>query len=107
MEHTFEELKKKTVAQLREIASDIEHEAVQGYTQLNKEHLLKAVCAALGIDMHEHHVSHDSHKMDIKKMIRDLKKKRDKALQAKKSDEFKTCMKKIHHYKRVLRKAAD
>ena len=42
MTHTYEALKKKTIAELREIAKDIEHEAVQGYTQLNKEHLLPA-----------------------------------------------------------------
>ena len=37
MDHTFEELKKKTVAELREIAAGIGDEAVKGYTQLNKE----------------------------------------------------------------------
>ena len=51
MTHTYEELKKKTIAELREIAKEIQHEAVQGYTQLNKEHLLPAVCKALGIDI--------------------------------------------------------
>jgi hypothetical protein len=39
---SFEELKHKTVAQLREIAAGIEHDAVKGYTQLNKEHLNKS-----------------------------------------------------------------
>jgi len=66
MAHTYEELKKKTVAELREIASGIEHEAVQGYTQMNKDHLLKALCNALGIDMFEHHVARDAHKSEIK-----------------------------------------
>ena len=50
MAHTYEELKKKTIAELRDIAKDIQHEAVQGYTQLNKDHLLPALCKALGID---------------------------------------------------------
>ena len=54
MSFTHAELKKKTVAELREIAKGIEHEAVQGYSQLNKEHLLVALCKALNIDMHEH-----------------------------------------------------
>ena len=40
MAFTYHELKEKNVADLREIAKGIEHEAVQGYTQLNKEHLL-------------------------------------------------------------------
>src|SRR5688572_17091215 len=50
MAHTYEELKKKTVAELRDIAKDIEHEAVQGFTQMNKDHLLPAICKALGIE---------------------------------------------------------
>ncbi len=36
-------------------ATGLDHEAVKDYTQLNKEHLTPAVCAALGIDAHEHH----------------------------------------------------
>jgi hypothetical protein len=52
MAHTYDELKHKTVAELREIAAGLDHEAVQGYTQLNKEHLLVALCKALGIDTH-------------------------------------------------------
>ncbi|HMF57577.1 MAG TPA: hypothetical protein VK619_14640, partial [Pyrinomonadaceae bacterium] len=56
MAYTYEELRHKTLAQLREIAAGVEqHDAVQGYTQLNKEHLLVAVCKALGVDMHQHH----------------------------------------------------
>ena len=46
MAFTFEELKHKTVVELREIAKGIEHDAVQGYTQMNKEHLLPALCKA-------------------------------------------------------------
>ena len=52
MAHTYEELKKQTVAELREIAAGMSHEALQGYTQLNKEHLLVALCRALNLDMH-------------------------------------------------------
>ena len=33
MAYTHHELKHKTLAELREIAKDIEHEAIQGYTQ--------------------------------------------------------------------------
>ena len=43
MSYTFNELKHMNVSQLRDIAKGIEHEAVQGYTQLNKEHLLEAI----------------------------------------------------------------
>src|SRR6266446_8604193 len=81
MAFTYEELKHKTIADLREIAKDIEHEAVQGYTQLNKEHLLVAISNALGIK-HEHHDVVGVDKASIKSRIRDLKKKRDEAIAA-------------------------
>ena len=54
MAYTYDELKHKTVAELREIASNTEHEALQGYTQLNKEHLLHALARAFGIEEHHH-----------------------------------------------------
>jgi hypothetical protein len=34
-ERDYEELKHKTVAQLREIVAGIEHDAVKGHTQIN------------------------------------------------------------------------
>ncbi len=52
MEHTFEELHKKTVADLREIAAGIEHDALHGHTTMHKDPLLKALCTALGIEAH-------------------------------------------------------
>ena len=52
MAHTYEELKGKTVDELREIAKGLDNEAVKGFSQLNKEHLLPALCKALGIDTH-------------------------------------------------------
>src|SRR5260370_35273763 len=73
MEYTLEQLKHKTVVELREIAKGIEHEAVQGYTQLNKEHLLVAISKALGIQ-HEHHEVVGVDKAAIKSRIRELKK---------------------------------
>lgn len=106
MEHTFEELKKKRVAELREIAKEIEHEAVKGYTQLNKEHLLAAVCEALGIDMHEHHVVKDAHKPAMKAEIKRQKELRDKAAAAKDRGALHNAQKKIRKLKRTLRKLA-
>ena len=73
MAHTYEELKKKTVAELRQLASGLDHEAVQGYTQLNKEHLLPALCKALGIDAHEHHAAVAAEKGMIKAQMREIK----------------------------------
>ena len=43
-----------TIWDLREIAKGIDHEAVKGYTQMNKDHLLPALCKALGIEYHKH-----------------------------------------------------
>ena len=51
MAYTYHELKEKTIQELRDIAKGVENQdAVQGYSQLNKEHLLPALCKALGID---------------------------------------------------------
>lgn len=79
MTHTYEELKKKTIAELRDIAKGIEHEAVQGYTQLNKEHLLPALCKALGIEAHEHHAAVAAEKSLIKAQMREIKTAAEKA----------------------------
>ncbi|HPC36357.1 MAG TPA: hypothetical protein P5268_00035 [Candidatus Marinimicrobia bacterium] len=80
MTYTYQELKTKTVGQLREIASQLDSEAVKGYTQLNKEHLLAALCQALQIDQHEHHQIVLQNKTEIKSKIRELKKERDEAI---------------------------
>lgn len=104
--YTYRELKKKTVAQLREIAAGIEHEAVKGYTQLNKEHLLEALCKALDIDMFEHHKVMGINKTVIKAKIKELKKKRDEALAVRNRGEHKNILRHIHQLKRKIRKAA-
>ena len=44
-ELTYEQLRHKTLAELRDMAKGSEHEAVQGYTQMNKEHLVVAIAA--------------------------------------------------------------
>lgn len=108
MAYTYQELKKKTVAQLREIAKGIEHEAVKGYSQLNKEHLLVGLCKALGIDHRVHHVAHGIDKSKIKGQIKQLKKDRDDILAAAEKDHAKLHIirSKIHRLKRILRKAA-
>jgi DNA-binding IclR family transcriptional regulator len=105
MAYTFEELKKKKVDQLREIAKDLEHEAVKGYTQMNKEHLLAAICKALNIDMHEHHEVVGLNKTTIKAKIKDLKKRRDEALAARNLAEHKNILRTIHVLKRKIHKA--
>ncbi len=105
MAHTYEELKHKPLTELREIAAGITHEAVQGYTQLNKDHLLVALCTALGIDMHAHKQVKGIDKAVTKGRIKEWKKKRDEALAAHDRKALKAAMDQIHHLKRVMRKA--
>jgi hypothetical protein len=103
MAHSYEELKTKTVAELREIAATSEHEAVKGYTQLNKEHLLAALCKAFGIDMHKHYKVKGINKGEVKAKIRELKKKREAALHD--SKQLKVIRREIHGLKRKLHAA--
>jgi rubrerythrin len=105
MSYTFEELKKKTVAELREIAKGIEHDAVKGYSQLNKDPLLKAVCTALGIETHEHHEVVGINKASVKTKIKELKKKRDEILSSKDKNGLKQVLRRIHSLKRQIRRA--
>jgi hypothetical protein len=105
MAYTHHELKHKTLAELRDIAKDIEHEAVQGYTQLNKEHLVVALCKALNIDIHEHHEVVGIDKAPIKARIKALKQKRDAALAAHDHAQLKNARRSIHRLKRQIHKA--
>ena len=104
MAHTYEELKHKTVAELRDIAKDIQHEAVQGYSQLNKDHLLVALCKALGIDTHVHHHAVGIDKSAIKTKIHALQKKRDEILASKGREGLKPVLRQIHALKRTIRR---
>ncbi len=105
MSHTYEELKGKTVAELRGIAKGIEHEAVQGASQMNKDHLLKAVCTALGLDLHVHHHAVGIDKAAIKARIQELKKKRDELLASKDRAPLRAILRQIHSFKRRIRRA--
>jgi len=105
MAYTHHELRHKTLAELRDIAKDIEHDAVKGYTQLNKEHLVTALCQALGIEMHEHHDVVGIDKAAIKSRIRELKKRRDTALVAHDHEQLKLARRGIHQLKRQIHKA--
>ena len=105
MAYTYHELKEKTVADLREIAKGIEHEAVEGATQMNKDHLLKALCTALNIEMHEHHEVVGIDKAAIKTKIRELKKKRDEILASQDRSQLHGVLRQIHAFKRSIRRA--
>ena len=105
MPFTYHDLKEKTVAQLREIAKEVDHEAVKGATQMNKDHLLKALCSALKIDMHEHHQVVGVDKTAIKVKIRELKKKRDEILASQDRTQLHGVLRQIHRLKRTMRRA--
>jgi hypothetical protein len=104
MAYTYHELKGKTIQELREIAKGVENqEAVQGYSQLNKEHLLPALCKALNIDTHEHHAVVGIDKPAIKAKMRELKQKRDAAVEARDGDTLKSIRRQIHRLNRQIR----
>jgi len=105
-EHTYEELKHKTVAQLREIAEGIVHDAVKGYTQLNKEHLITAICKALNIDTFTHHHAEGIDTSVVKSKIKELRKQREEALAAHDHKKLKDLRREIHSLKVKLHRAA-
>lgn len=106
MAHTYDELKHKTVAELRELAKATEHEAVKGYTQMNKDHLLVALCKALGIEahLHQHHHAAGEERGKLKARIRALKKKRDEILASPDHAALKAVLNEIRGLKRATRR---
>lgn len=103
MAHTYEELRGKTVDELRGIAKTLDHEAVKGATQMNKEHLLPALCKALGIDTHIHHHVEGIDKATIKAKMKELKKQRAAAIEAHDPERLKNVRRHIHHFNRQIR----
>ena len=103
MAYSFHELKLKTIQELREIAKGVQHDAVQGYSQMNKDHLLPALCKALGIDMHEHLVVVGIDKAAVKAKMRELQEKRDGAREAHDHQLLKSLRRQIHGLNRQIR----
>jgi len=103
MTYTYEQLKQKNLTELREIAKGMTAEGVQGYSQMNKDHLLPALCHALGIDMHEHHTVAGIDKAGIKTKIRMLKQQRDMALAEHDKKALRDVRRQIHHLNRQIR----
>ena len=108
-EHTYEELHKKTVADLRAMAKGIEHEAVKGYTQMNKDHLLPAICTAIGINIskHPHHEATGIDKKKVKDQLKELKAERQKALEAGDHAQLKAVRRKYHNLNHRVRAATS
>lgn len=105
MAHTYDELHGMTVAQLREIADDIEDERLQGHSSMHKEHLLPRLCEVLGVEAHVHHEVVGIDKASVKAQIKALKGDRDTALEAKDPKQLKRIRRQIHRLKRQLHKA--
>jgi DNA-directed RNA polymerase beta' subunit len=103
MPHTYHELRQMTVAQLRDLAKDLSHEAVQGYSQMNKEHLLPALCRALNIDTLEHHTASGVDKPSIKARMRQLKQDREQALTTHDHVLLKSIRRQMHALNRQIR----
>ena len=104
MAQSYEELQKKTVAELREIAKGLTHEAVQGYSQMNKEHLLPALCEALGIEAHTHHHLADGFdKFAVKARMKALKAERQKAVEAHDGEKAHALRRELHRLNHRIR----
>jgi len=102
MAFTLHELKEKTIQDLRDIAKGVENqEAVLGYTQMNKEHLLPVLARALGIQEHHDVVGID--KPAIKAKMRELRKQRDAALEAHDSEKLRAVRRQLHGLNRQIR----
>ena len=104
MAYTYHLLKDKTIADLRDIAKGVQHEAVQGYTQMNKDHLLVALCTALNVPFHEHHDVVGIDKPALKAKLRALKKERDAAIEAGDHKKLDAIRANIHGLNRQIRK---
>lgn len=97
---TYQDLKHKTVDELRDIA----HEHIEGSSQMRKDEIIEALCEKLNIEMKAHLEVVGIDKAAIKTKIADLKQKREAALEAKDSAELKKIRRKIHRLKREIRR---
>ena len=104
MAYTYEELRAKSLAELQEIAKTLEgNDAIKGHSQMNKAHLLPALCSVLKVDTHEHHVVVGINKVDVKSKIRELKQKRTAALEAQDGDALKAIRRQMHRLNHQIR----
>ncbi|MGB7491447.1 MAG: hypothetical protein WBN62_14040, partial [Thermoanaerobaculia bacterium] len=95
----------RTVAQLREVAKDMDHDELRGYSSMHKEDLLKVLCQALGIEAHVTHQVVGLDKTKVKGEIRELKQQRQAAIDSGDHKELKRIRRQIHRLKRQIRRA--
>jgi len=103
-EYTYEQLHAMKVAELRDVAKGIDHDALKGYSTMHKEQLLPGLCTALNI--HVHHEAVGAEKPRIKATIRRLKARREEAKAAGDHGRLAETRHQIHVLKRRLRKMA-
>src|SRR5581483_939551 len=104
MAYTYHDLKGKTIQELRDIAKGVDNQdAVQGFSQMNKEHLLPALCKALGIDTHDHHAVQGIDKSAVKAKMRELRAKRDAAVESHDHAALKSVRRQLHRLNRQIR----
>ena len=97
----FHDLQKSRVVDLREMMKEHLPE-VKGITGLKKDELIEQLADKLGIEKPHKHVAAGLGKRAIKAEIRELKLKRQAALEAKEYDELKKIRRQIHRSKRRL-----
>ncbi len=106
MAHTYEELKKKTIEELREIAKGLGEDAVKGYTQMNKEHLLHPLQGPrIQFHKHPHHEAVGIDKAKLKARMHQLRADKQKALAAGDAAKLKAIRREYHHLNRKIRAA--
>ena len=107
MAYTYHDLKLKTVQELRDIAKDVQHDAVQGYSQMNKDHLLPALCKALGIEFHKHphHAAVGIDKPKMKARMHAIKAEKAKAIGGGDRKKLKSLRREYHRLNRRIRAA--
>jgi hypothetical protein len=103
MAYTYHELREKTLLELRAIAATVKDDAVKGASQMNKDHLLPALCKALGIDTHEHAVVVGIDKPAIKRKMHELKRQLESARDAHDADALKNIRRHLHHLNHQIR----
>ena len=106
MAHTYEELHKMTVAELREIAEAQSSDDLTGFKSMHKAPLLQLLCQVLGIDAHEHHIAKGFDKVVVKAQMRELKMARGAAIEAHDHGGLKVVRRKLHRLNRQIRRVS-
>jgi len=104
-EYTYEQLKGMTVAQLREIAQGITHDALEGFSVWHKDHLLPVLCKVLSIPTH--HIAAGEEKARIKAAIKKLKTRRAECAKAGDEAQMAAVRHQLHLLKHRLRNMAE